>query len=200
MRKVLYLISVMVFLFFSTFSRCFAWDIGLLVNDKNLDLKVQQLMFSYSGTPVYVGSELLYNKKGETGKTSWLFTPYFLVTDFYKKPVDFGLGFTGVFGDVHVSDTSKAGIISFGFLFEGKVDLERFSKQVPLMFKIRVNYCPEILNFDQSKRMFDVDNILAWELNSSAAVLVDYKVTKIDTTSSRSWKNYILMIGARVSF
>ena len=200
MRKVFFLSGIVFLLSLSIISRCLAWNIGLLVNDKNLDLKVQQLVFSYSGTPVYVGSELLYNKKGETGKTSWLFTPYFLVTDFYKKPIDFGLGFTGVFGDVHVSDTSKAGIISFGFLFEGKVDLESFLKQVPLMFKARFNYCPEILNFDQSKRMFDVDNVLAWKLNSSAAVLIDYKFTKVDTTSSQSWKNYTFMIGAQVSF
>jgi len=195
-------LCLIIFVFFSifAFSNVRAWDVGVFVNDKNLDVSLQNIVFSYSGTPVYVGSELLYSKSGESSTTSWLVKPYFMVTDFYKKPIDIGVGFHNYFGRIGNREDNKAGIITFGFLFEAKVNLRKLFPDLPILVLGHLSYSPEILCFDQAKRELGGDISLAWKLNNPAAILITYKIVKINTTKNFEWNKYILMLGVKVSF
>ncbi|NPA40020.1 MAG: hypothetical protein GXO57_06225 [Thermodesulfobacteria bacterium] len=197
-RWVIFLITILCVFF--TVSNLKAWEIGVFVNDKNLDVNVQNIVFSYSGTPVYVGSELLYSKGGEDSTTSWLVKPYFLVTDFYKKPIDIGVGFQNYFGRIGNREDNKAGVITFGFLFEAKASLQKLFPGLPLMLLGHLSYSPEILCFDQAKRELGGDISLVWKLNNPAAVLITYKIIKINTTKRFEWNRYLLMLGVKVRF
>jgi len=174
------------------------WNLSLLVNDKNLDFNLKNMVLSYSGTPVYLGSEFLFAKK--EGSTSWLLSPYFMVTDFYKKPVDMGLGFGSYWGRVSLPNDEKAGVITLGFWFEGKVDIQRLFAPLPLTFITKLYYAPEILSFDQAEGVLSGDFSLNWNLNSSASLVLDYKIVDINTTKTENWHHYALLLGASISF
>jgi hypothetical protein len=200
--KKLFLCFFIIFSILINYALGQAWDISLLVNDRNLDFQLQHPIYAYLGNPLYVGGEFLYTKEKNKDKdsTSWLFYPYLLVEDFYKQPVDIGIGFKMNVGKLDFSNDTKIDVLAVGFVFKAELSIQEFFSEIPLYLTGKFTYSPEILSFEEVEREFDVDISLAWKLNSAASLIVDYKFIKIETSENGDWEKDPILIGTKISF
>ena len=175
-----------------------AYEFSLFVSDEDLDFQVQQQVYTYSGSPLFLGGGILYSEKDN--RSSWLLNAHLVVEDLYQKMINLGLGFEGVGGEVEPSQNYD--IIALGFRFAGEVDLTKASTKLPLSFETNFFYAPPILSFSDTERVLILDFTIYFHLNATAFLGVGYKIINIDINKpgNPSWDNSTLMFGARILF
>ncbi len=192
----IYLItSIIISLIFGSLAH--AWDISLLVNDENLNFQIQHPVCTYSGNPLFLGSEVHYNKENSE-TSSWIFSPYFFASSFYKKPIDVSLGFKGSVGKLEFTSSGKEDIFNFAFMFKVLINFKKYFN-IDLFWDNRVVYAPKILSFEDCEKEFGVDIALGWRINRASSILVAYKFDKFETPGG-NWKLDTILVGTRIHF